>query len=52
MQIEMMKDDGLDVRPSELFDEAVEIVEIGSWVVGLIDDRLIVKRHDDVALID
>lgn len=52
MKLEAMKDDGIDVRPSELFDRAVEIVEVGPWIVGLVDDRLVVKRDKDVALID
>lgn len=52
MKVEILKDDGIDVRPSELFDQSVELVEIGDWIVGLVDDRLIVKRGVDVAVID
>ena len=50
--VEQMTDDAIDVRPSELFDEAVSVVEIGDWTIGLIDDRLVLKRDDDVAVID
>ena len=47
MRLEIVRDDGIDVRPSELLDQAVSVVEVGPWIVGLIDDRLILKRDDD-----
>ena len=50
--VERMKDDAINQRPAKLFDEAVELVEVGPWIVGLIDDRLVLKRDDDVAVID
>lgn len=51
--LERMKDDAINQRPSKLFDEAVEIVSLGPWIVGLIDDRLVLKRDgdDDVTVI-